>query len=355
MLDPDATSYDHYIVSFSGGKDSMACLLHLLELGVCRSNIELWHMLVDGRPTDPPPPANDRRSTLPSPRPLSLGEGQVSEGRGGEAFMDWPVTEAYCHEVAQHFGLPLRFAWKEGGFLREMLRDQQPTAPTHYELPDGTVATIGGRGPAGTRLKFPQVSADLSVRWCSAYLKVDVCSAAVNNQERFRGKRTVIVTGERGEESSNRAKYAVHEPDRTDRRHGKLKRHVDHWRPIRDWPEADVWAIMQRWKVRPHPAYQLGWSRVSCATCIFGNAQQWASAAQVLPGQVQAVAEREAESGLTIKRKVSVPELVATGTPYPDMDPELVAIARGTTYPLPIIMDPWHLPRGAFGDGCGPG
>jgi 3'-phosphoadenosine 5'-phosphosulfate sulfotransferase (PAPS reductase)/FAD synthetase len=323
VLDPVA-EYDHYIVSFSGGKDSMACLLHLLELGVCRSKIELWHMLVDGR-----------ESAVP--------------------FMDWPVTEAYCHAVAQHFGLPLRFAWKEGGFLREMLRDQQPTAPTHYELPDGTVATIGGKGPLGTRMKFPQVSADLSVRWCSAYLKVEVCRAAINGQQRFHGKRTVIVTGERGEESSNRAKYAVHEAFHSDRRNGKLKRHVDHWRPVRDWTEHQVWEIMERWKVRPHPAYQLGWSRVSCATCIFGNAQQWASAAQVLPGQVQAVAEREAESGLTIKRKVSVPQLVATGTPYPDMDAELVAIARGTTYPLPIIMDPWHLPRGAFGDGCGPG
>jgi hypothetical protein len=301
----------------------MACLLHLLELGVPRERIELWHMLVDGRENKQP-------------------------------FMDWPVTEAYCHAVAQHFELPLRFAWKQGGFLREMLRDQQPTAPIHFELPDGTTATTGGRGPAGTRLKFPQVSADLSVRWCSAYLKVDVCRAAVCGQKRFKGKRTVIVTGERGEESSNRARYAMHEPDRSDRRAGKLQRHVDHWRPVRDWTEQQVWDIMQRWQVRPHPAYQLGWSRVSCATCIFGNAQQWASAAQVLPGQVQAVALHEAASGLTIKRKSSVPDLVAAGTPYPDMDPELVAIARGAVYPLTIRMDPWHLPRGAFGDGCGP-
>lgn len=314
--------YDHYIVSFSGGKDSIACLLHLLELGVPRERIELWHMLVDGRTT--------------------------------EHFMDWPITEAYCDAVAAHFGLPLRYAWKEGGFLREMSRQDTPTAPIHFERPDGTVGIIGGNGPKGTRMKFPQVSADLRVRWCSAYLKVDVCTRAINNQERFHNARTVIVTGERGEESSNRSRYAIHEPDRTDRRNGKARRHVDHWRPVRDWPEVEVWDIMQRWNIRPHPAYQLGWSRVSCATCIFGNADQWASAAHVLPEQVHKVCEVEASTGLTIQRSQSVPELVAKGRAYPGMDPALLAIARGTEYPLPITMDPWQLPAGAYGHSCGP-
>lgn len=35
--------YDAILVAFSGGKDSLACLLHLLDLGVDRSKIELWH------------------------------------------------------------------------------------------------------------------------------------------------------------------------------------------------------------------------------------------------------------------------------------------------------------------------
>lgn len=301
----------------------MACLLHALELGVPRERIELWHMLVDGR-----------------------GDGH---------WMDWPITEAYCRAVAQHFGLPIYFAWKEGGFRREMERHDAPTAPTSYERPDGSVATTGGNGPRGTRGKFPQVSADLRVRWCSAYLKVDVCDKAINGQDRFHDRRTLLVTGERGEESSNRARYAVAEPDRTDRRNGKARRHVDHWRPIRDWPERDVWAIMERWKVRPHPAYQMGWGRVSCATCIFGNAAQWASAARVLPGQVQAVASAEAASGLTIKRNKSVPQLLSEGRPYAHITPELAQLAASTVYPLPIHMDPWQLPPGAYGDSCGPG
>lgn len=49
MLEVNPSSYDVVIVAFSGGKDSLACLLHLLELGVPRSKIELWHHDVDGR------------------------------------------------------------------------------------------------------------------------------------------------------------------------------------------------------------------------------------------------------------------------------------------------------------------
>jgi len=60
----DLASYDVIIVAFSGGKDSAACVLHLLDLGVPKHKIELWHHLVDGRE--------------------------------GSTLMDWPCTEAYC-------------------------------------------------------------------------------------------------------------------------------------------------------------------------------------------------------------------------------------------------------------------
>jgi 3'-phosphoadenosine 5'-phosphosulfate sulfotransferase (PAPS reductase)/FAD synthetase len=46
---PDLTSYDYYVVAFSGGKDSCSSLLHLIESGVDRSRIELFHHDVDGK------------------------------------------------------------------------------------------------------------------------------------------------------------------------------------------------------------------------------------------------------------------------------------------------------------------
>ncbi|MFJ7891374.1 hypothetical protein ACIQYL_25430 [Lysinibacillus xylanilyticus] len=35
------SEYDHIIISESGGKDSMACLFYLLDLGVPKEKIEL--------------------------------------------------------------------------------------------------------------------------------------------------------------------------------------------------------------------------------------------------------------------------------------------------------------------------
>ena len=39
----DILDYDKYIVSFSGGKDSTAVFLYLLDCGVHKNKIELWH------------------------------------------------------------------------------------------------------------------------------------------------------------------------------------------------------------------------------------------------------------------------------------------------------------------------
>lgn len=44
----DLSVYDRIVLSFSGGKDSIAMLLQLLDLGVERDRIELWHHDVDG-------------------------------------------------------------------------------------------------------------------------------------------------------------------------------------------------------------------------------------------------------------------------------------------------------------------
>lgn len=54
-----------------------------------------------------------------------------------------------------------------------------------------------------------------------ATIGYDVCKAAIINQLRFRGIRTLILSGERDEESPGRAKYAIFEPDSSDRRNGK--------------------------------------------------------------------------------------------------------------------------------------
>ncbi len=337
---PDLASYDAITVAFSGGKDSLACVLALLEAGVPRERIELWHHDVDGRE--------------------------------GSDLMDWPCTRDYCAKVAAALGLRIFYSWREGGIERELLRDNQRTAAVRFETPEGTIGTAGGvDGPLGTRRKFPQVSADLSVRWCSPSVKIDVGAAAIRNQRRFNGRRTLVVSGERAEESPARARYHAFEVDRADPRAAKRKpaapargrrraarppiRHVDRWRPVLAWTERAVWAIIERWRVNPHPAYRLGWGRVSCMTCIFGSPNQWASVQALAPARFERIAELEAEFGVTIQRKRTVRQLAVVGQPY-RWSPEDARAALSAAFDEPAILEPgaWKLPAGAFGESCGP-
>ena len=69
-------SYDKYIVSFSGGKDSTATFLFLLDHGVPLERIELWHQEIDGRE---------------------------------KTFFDWEITPDYCRHFAEAFGVKIYF------------------------------------------------------------------------------------------------------------------------------------------------------------------------------------------------------------------------------------------------------
>jgi len=130
-MDFDLYSYDKYIISFSGGKDSTALLLFLLDNGVPKERIELWHQEIDGRE---------------------------------ESFFDWEVTPDYCRKLSEAFGIPILYQWKVGGFKREMLRDNSLTAPICFEKIDGSTSFVGGtKGKPSTRRRFPQPSSDWSV------------------------------------------------------------------------------------------------------------------------------------------------------------------------------------------------
>lgn len=322
---PILTDYDRIIVAFSGGKDSIACVLTLLEAGADPAKLELWHHEIDGRT--------------------------------GSDLMDWKCTPDYCRKFAAAFGLKIYFSWLEGGFEQEMLRNNTAKAATIWENPDGTLGRSGGNGQPGTRRKFPQVSADLTVRWCSAYLKIDVGCAAINGQTRFQAGKTLFVTGERAEESTARAAYRTFEPHRTDRRNGsKVRRHVDHFRPIHGLSLVDVWQLLERYRINPHPAYRVGIGRCSCQFCIFGNPNQTAIARAVSPSRFERLAAYEGAFGVTIHRGQTITARAARGT-VPQISPVDLAAARSASFDEPIILPPgvpWLLPAGAFAESCGP-
>ena len=327
-MTPDLRAYDRILIASSGGKDSVAAMLAVLDAGADPARVELHHHLVDGR---------------------------------GPAFMDWPSTEGWCRALAAAFRLPLHLSWRDGGFLGEMLREDRSASPVRFEAPGRHApGCAGGRsGQRVTRLRFPQVGAVTAGRWCSAILKIDVLDAVIRAQDRFLGSRTLVVTGERAEESRARAGYATFERHRTDTRDGPRRpRWVDHWRPVHGWTSADVWAALRRRGVVPAPAYRLGFGRLSCLACIFGSADQWATVRWLAPELFARITAYEGRFGCTIQRGRAVAAMADRGRPFAAAlaQPELArrAMQPGWNEPVLVRPDGWTLPAGATGDATGP-
>lgn len=320
------SDYDHIIISESGGKDSMACLFYLLNLGVPSEKIELWHQCVDGR------------------------------GADHVDLMDWPVTESYIEAVGQHFGIQTVYQWRQGGIYNELMRKDSLTGDVYYTTEQGEIIHLPTKnGKQSTRLKWPAMSADLRVRWCSPYVKIDVFRRVLNNHLKYKDKKVLVVTGERREESPNRAKYAEAEIHPCNSK----SRLVHAWRPVIDWSEQQIWDEYETRKFLPHPAYILGWNRTSCFGCIFSTADLWAMMREIAPERFNQLVELERELNHTIDtNRVSLVEKANLGTlerlPKDARLSQWVELALNRNFEASdLIMGKWELPAGALRGSAG--
>jgi hypothetical protein len=106
-----------------------------------------------------------------------------------------------------------------------------------------------------------------------------------------------------------------------------------------------------------YPAYRLGWGRLSCRACIFGQADQWASLKAIDPVGFSVLSEYEREFGFTIHRTKSIEEMAAMGSPFAGCaNPQLIEEALDPNWNHPIILPEgsWQLPAGAFTKSGGP-
>lgn len=409
--------YNKIIVLFSGGKDSLACVLHLLELGVPKDKIELWHHDIDG------------------------GEPNLH--------MDWLPTQNYCRAVAEYLGIPLRVSWRIGGFWSEVYRIGASN-PILYEngaeiaickLSERQKRTLELKSKImgadenaelesyGKRGKFPAKSANLAQRWCSAYLKIMVGESVIRNLEtkeleeigkcnkfpaksgiangrycspnlkrivgesvireiesigsrmKFPAKgschsgrwcsgslkasvqngvtsnleqtkqdvKLLVVSGERREESKGRSKYneiELHPTNAT----AKAKRLVHAWRAVIDWTEADIWDIIKRWHITPHPCYFAGWNRCSCAMCIFGLPRHWAGIRELFPDWYNQFRQAEIELGFTLDNKKNLDEYIgnAESCVCRDNPKAIQQLISGNFTVDDVYAENWQYPAGAF-------
>lgn len=411
--------YDQIIVLYSGGKDCTAAFFKLLELGVPREKISLWHHDIDGGNLD-------RR-------------------------MDWPVTQNYVRVFAAAESVSLRVSWRVNGFFGELYRIGA-SYPIEYEE-NGEIITCqlsanqieserlreqilqdanGNEGAQlknyGYRMMFPAKSGDLARRWCSAYLKISVADAVIRNLEDLgsvlkfpakgaissgrycspllkrevcdnvlrdltnlieigkRGKlpaksgchqgrwcsgtlkaevqnsvtsnldktrdnvKLLIVSGERRGESAGRAKYnemEIHRVNATVR----ANRLVHQWRPVIDYSLRDVWEVLKRNQVVPHPCYSCGWNRCSCMACIFSLPTHWAGIKELFPDVYEAFCEDEIRLGFTLDNKKPLDAFVgnAKSCVFHGNKKALYQLTTGQFTISDIYeTDNWEFPAGAF-------
>lgn len=344
--------YDLVIVLISGGKDSIACYYKLLELGVPKSKIEFWHHDIDG--------------------------GHPSRT------MDWRCTANYIRSFAEAEQIPLRVSWRKNGFFGELYRIgaselieyvdpetgeiyQCPPSKKYMECQKLKVAAISEMenklAEFGYRMKFPMKSGDLSRRWCSAYLKIMVADTVLRNMNSVAANLTktrmdiklLIVSGERRGESVGRSKYNEIEIHRTNAV-SKHHRTVHQWRPVIDYSERDIWEVLKRHKVNPHPCYRAGWNRCSCAMCIFSTPQLFAGIRELYPKEYALLCQDEKVLGFTLDNHCDLETYIgsADSCVYHG-DKEAIQSLLTGEFPVEsvYVKDKWKYPVGAFHGAAG--
>lgn len=332
--------YDLVAILLSGGKDSIACYYKLLELGVPKERMEFWHHDIDG--------GNPERK------------------------MDWKCTQNYVKSFAEAEGVKLRLSWRVNGFFGELYRIGA-SEPVEWLDPDtgevrkcrlsrnylqcqeikekATEDMEAELKKLGYRMKFPAKTGDLSRRWCSGNLKAAVQDSVTSNLEQTKENvKILVVSGERRGESKGRSKYNEIEIHRTNAP-AKAHRIVHQWRPVIDYSERDIWEVLKRHNVNPHPCYRAGWNRCSCAMCIFSTPKLFAGIKEIYPEEFEALKRDEEILGFTLDNKCDLETFVGDAEScvyHGDFEALRSLITGEFTIDDVYVKGRWMYPAGAF-------
>lgn len=381
--------YDLIAVLLSGGKDSIACYYKLIELGVPKERIEFWHHDIDG---GHPSRRMDWRCTQNYVKALAEAEGIPLR-------LSWRVNGFFGELYRVGASEPVEWMEPDTGeiiqckpsqnYLKCQEIKEKATEDMEEELKK-----------LGYRMKFPAKTGDLSRRWCSAYLKIMVADSVMANLDRLKileeigGKRgkfpakggthqgrwcsgslkaavqdsvtanlektkkdvkILVVSGERRGESAGRAKYNEMEVHRTNAE-AKAHRTVHQWRPVIDYSEIDVWEVLKRHRINPHPCYRAGWNRCSCAMCIFSTPKLFAGIRELYPEDYEALKQDEEILGFTLDNKCDLDTFVGdTESCVYKGDQEAIRSLITGEFSIDdiYVKGEWMYPAGAFHGAAG--
>lgn len=375
--------YDLAAVLLSGGKDSIACYYKLLELGMPKEKIEFWHHDIDG---GHPTRRMDWRCTQNYVKSFSEAEEvplRLSwrvNGFFGELYrigasepVEWMepgtgeirqcrLSQNYrkCQEIKRkaaedmeerlkEFGYRMKFPMKTGDLSRRWC-----SAYLKIMVADTVMANIDQLGElerlGGKRHKFPAKGSTHQGRWCSGNLKAAVQDSVTSNLERTKSNvKVLVVSGERRGESKGRSRYNEMEIHRTNAEK-RSHRTVHQWRAVIDYSEKDVWEILKRHRVNPHPCYRIGWNRCSCAMCIFSTPSLFAGIREMYPKEYEELRQDERILGFTLDNKKCLNDFVgnAESCVYWQDRAAVHSIQTGSFSAEEVYVDDWQYPAGAF-------
>jgi len=188
-----------------------------------------------------------------------------------------------------------------------------PLELAHARKADGSPRTL--YGTVRERGAFP---APNGARWCTSFLKRDPINREIKRIAKAGGFDKVLsMEGIRAQESDARANKAALEVcgrnTTKQRPDGSFLRQQWIWRPLLDWQIEDVFAEIAAVGQEPHPAYAMGWSRLSCMFCIMAKRSDLELSARHYPEAFAEVVALELEVGHTIATRKAKGKLVKVG------------------------------------------
>ena len=256
-------------VGISGGKDSTATYLLMLELG-----IDFVPCFADTGNENP----------LTEAHAMSLAErtGGPEVIKVGNYYSDEDFAKRRKH-IADKWSQPhrIRSGSKRGEYMppfpndviEEAISILKPTGNNFLDL-----CLLHGMFPMRTS------------QFCTRELKLTPIREQIVQPWLDSGYDVVLVSGVRADESAKRASYPRHSMDT---HYQSVPDDVFQFRPILDWKAEDCFAMHKRHGIEPNPLYRAGMSRVGCMPCIHATQSELVDIHKRFPAEIERITRWE--------------------------------------------------------------